>query len=228
VNTVGSSVSLFGVADTAAYREQFPSAGWNLPLDLPRAIVAAYPLSRAVLSTVDGAPNPLYFHHYRQVNYQLDTAALEIARGLEKEGFRALPVAASQTLDAEDRTAHLSHRHMGYLAGLGWRGKCNLLVSPLLGAGIRLVTVLTDAPLPVSRPMADRDCGSCDRCAKACPARAIGTDCAAFDLARCAALLSQFRTIPRVGQRICGVCQRACMEGGTWREHTASRTASRP
>jgi len=180
-----------------------------------------------VLGTIASEPNPIYFHHYRQVNYQLDTLAVELATAIERAGFLALPIAASQTLDSEDRTAHLSHRHMGLLADLGWRGKNNLLVNARWGCAFRLVSVLTDAPLedgcrpprpakPGTPPFYGRGegCGDCTACADACPAGAIGKTPEAFDLERCAAKLSEFRKMPRMGQRICGVCQRACAEAG--------------
>jgi epoxyqueuosine reductase QueG len=207
-------VAAFGVADVARYRREFPAAPLRMPAPPPLAVVLAWPLSAAVLETITDCPSPLYFHHYRQVNYRLDTLALEVAAFLQAAGFLALPLPASQTLDASDMSSHLSHRHMGYLAGLGWHGRNNLLVSPALGSRMRLVTVLTDAPLPpAEKPLAD-DCGTCSRCRKVCPARAIGETPADFRLDLCAARLTEFRKLPRIGQRICGVCVKACLGRG--------------
>lgn len=207
-------VELFGVASMELYRRRFPEAACAVPHDLPRAVVAAYPLLSGVLESIDQSPNHLYFHHYRQVNFHLDRLALAVGLFLESAGYKALPVAASQTLDQEDRTAHLSHRHLGFAAGLGWRGKNNLLVNQQYGSRFRLVSILTDAPLVSGNPREDELCGACGLCGKACPAGAIGATAADFDPAKCAAKLAEFRKIPRIGQRICGICQRACTRFG--------------
>jgi len=48
-----------------------------------------------------------------------------------------------------------------------------MVLSSRHGLWLRLEAVVTDAELPVDRPM-DRDlCGSCTRCVKACPAKAL-------------------------------------------------------
>ncbi len=208
---ISRDVDMHGVADVAECRERFPESPWRAPEDFPRALVIAHPLSEGALDTVVDRPTHLYFHHYRQVNRFLDQAALAAATFLEGRGFRALPIAASQTLDAEDLTAHLSHRHLGFMAGLGWRGRNNLLVNERYGSRSRLASVLTDAPLTVGGPREDEQCGNCRLCARACPAGAIGSVADEFRLDKCHAVLSEYRKIQRIGQRICGVCQRACV-----------------
>ncbi|MBM4353827.1 MAG: epoxyqueuosine reductase [Deltaproteobacteria bacterium] len=208
------SIPLWAVADLALYRTTFPELPWPFPGQLPRAVVVVAPMLSGVLDSLEGKPNLAYLHHYRQLNNLLDRVAYEASLLLERKGFSALPIAASQTLDSEDLTAHVSHRHLGYCAGMGWRGKNNLLVNPRFGCRFRLVSVLTDAPLDAGRPLGGGGCGACTLCRDACPAGAIG-DCATqFRLDLCHAQLSEFRKIPRLGQRICGLCQKACPRGG--------------
>jgi len=210
----GYEIGLHGIASLDLYRSRFPEAGFIVPDVFPRAVVILYPLLRGVLETLEESPNHLYFHHYKQVNYHLDRVGLAVGRYLEDAGFSAVPVAASQTLDRDDRRAHISHRHLGFVAGLGWRGKNNLLVNERYGSRFRLASVLTDAPLPEGSPMEEELCGGCSLCAGLCPAGAIGASAADFDLSRCAATLTKFRKIQRLGQRICGVCQKACIRFG--------------
>ncbi len=205
---------MVGVASLARYRERYPEAGFRLSSSLPWAIVFGIPVMRPVVETLEGRPSALYYSHYRQLNHWLDKQALELSMALAGLGHSALPMPASQTLDSQDLVAHLSHRHLGYLAGLGWHGRNNLLVHPRVGSAWRLVTVLTDAPLVEGEPMADM-CGSCRACIDQCPASAIGESVESFSLEACHKKLSEFRGIPRLGQRICGVCIKACRGGRT-------------
>ena len=205
-------IELYGVAEVAEYRRLCPQLGWDLP-DLPTAVVISSPLLGGVLDPLVDRPTHIYFHHYRQVNLRLDRLALALGQFLERQGHQAMPIAASQTLDAGDLTAHLSHRHMAYLSGMGSRAKNNLLVTRRWGTRVRLVTVLTDAPLEAGRPSEEDLCRGCQLCAKACPAGAIGKTADDFSLERCYALLCEFRKIQRLGQRVCGVCQAACSGG---------------
>ena len=62
------------------------------------AVSIAAKLSDAVLKTIDGAPSFVYFQHYRTANALLDQIAFRVSREIEKAGFSALPVAASQSL----------------------------------------------------------------------------------------------------------------------------------
>ena len=199
---------LFGVADVTGMREDFllePATRARFG----RAVALGKALSGAVLDDILDRPTALYFHHYRQTNAFLDRGALLIAGRIQKRGFAALPVAASQIIDWEGQRAHVSHKHVGRAAGLGWFGRNNLLVSPELGSRFRLVTVLTDMPLEPDRPL-DRDCRSCHACAAACPARAIKDTREAFDHLACYETLKDFRKKGYTTQFICGICVRDC------------------
>ncbi len=166
-------------------------------------------LASGVLEDLDDRPTRLYLHHYRQINYFLDRNALELARRIERLGARAVPVAASQTIDWTVQRGHLSHKEVARRAGLGWIGRNNLLVTPERGSRVRLVTVLTDLPLSTGKPL-ERDCGDCRDCLPACPAGAIGEDPEAFDHRRCYERLKEFKNSLNLGHYICGVCVRDC------------------
>lgn len=177
--------------------------------DLPLAISIALHLSPAVLGTLEGHPNQLYEHHYRQVNFALDRLALDLATLVQSLGAQALPIAASQLVDWQNQRGHLSHKRVAVGAGLGWLGRNNLLVTPRFGAQVRLVTVLTDLELEPDRP-AENGCGSCRACIPACPARAIGETAAEFKHLDCFAQLKEFQSKRYVNQYICGLCVKAC------------------
>jgi epoxyqueuosine reductase QueG len=166
-------------------------------------------LPGAVLEEIEDRPTPLYFHAYRQANYQLDRAAYAVADRLQDEGHSALAVPASQIIARDPMRGLLSHRLVGWAAGLGWWGRNNLLVHPEFGSQVRYTSVLTDAPLEADEPL-EADCGVCMACVSKCPAAAIAVEKTGFDLSRCAARLDEFAKLPYVSQHICGVCIRAC------------------
>jgi epoxyqueuosine reductase len=205
---LGQDVDLFGVAGVSQIKDKFSFAP-ELVRGLDWAVILGMQLSEVVLSEISDCPTRLYSYHYRTVNLLLDQIALKMTIYLRKAGYRSLPIPASQVLDWQKHTAHLSHRKIGALAGLGWIGRNNLLVNPVFGSRIRLVTVLTDMPLAEDAPV-KADCGICRRCITACPAGAIKEGPEDFDQTACLAKLKEFQKKHIVEQYICGVCVRAC------------------
>jgi len=110
-----------------------------------------------------------------------------------------------------------SHKIAATKAGLGWVGKSALFVSPEFGPGVRLASVLTDAPLKPGAPVVESRCGTCMECADACPYGAIkGAQWHAGiprDDLLDASLCSKEREayIPTLGfKHPCGLCVQAC------------------
>jgi epoxyqueuosine reductase len=102
-------------------------------------------------------------------------------------------------------------------AGIGWRGKHTLLLAQEAGSTFFLGEIITDLPLPVDRPVAER-CGTCARCIDLCPTRAIVAPYE-LDARRCISYLTiehkgpipeELR--PLIGNRVygCDDCQLAC------------------
>lgn len=60
-------------------------------------------------------------------------------------------------------------------AGLGFRGKNSLIINPLLGSYFFIGVILTTAPIPkvFSHWLNFEGCKDCQRCIKACPAKAL-------------------------------------------------------
>jgi len=190
-------------------RKTFHGAIADVSAGLGSAVVIGIRLSGPVLETVERAPTWTYYHHYRMVNMALDQAALRISGKCHGMGYRSLPVPASQILEWDRLAAHLSHREVGALAGLGWRGRNNLLVHPEYGSQVRYATILTDMLLPGGEAVRD-SCGNCMDCIEVCPVGAIKKDPARFDLDKCAAQLRRFSKEEKLNTLICGLCVRAC------------------
>ena len=212
----GHSMAVWGVADLTLLSQKKPDIlsevgrGAGSPDAFTRAIVMGVRLQHAVVEGLADGPTLLYFHLYRQANYQLDRAAFELADVVQKAGYAAAAIPASQVIGRNPMRGHLSHKLLGWAAGIGWIGRSSLLVHPEYGAGVRYVSVLTDAPLAAGTPHGG-SCGECRRCAALCPAHAIHDSFRDFDLDACYEKLCEFSRMPGIGQHICGLCVKACM-----------------
>jgi epoxyqueuosine reductase len=203
-----AGADLFGVADIEGVKNEFMLSDGNLK-KINRAVCLAVSLSEGVLQEIKDAPNQLYFYHYKTANVFLDQLVFKTAGFIQKKGFLAIPIPASQIVDWQLQKAHLSHKKIGHLAGLGWIGRNNLLVNKKLGSQFRLATILTDMPLKIDKPVKD-DCSSCRLCVQLCPAGAIKNSPADFDHIGCFEKLKEFQKHRQVDQYICGVCINAC------------------
>lgn len=201
-------IDLFGVADIRSIKQDF-IISQTILRKFDRAVCVGVRLSSSVLEDIENAPTRLYFHHYRTMNALLDQIALKACNYIQKRGFAALPMPASQIIDWQNQKAHLSHKKIGVLAGLGWIGRNNLLVNGELGSQFRLVSVLTDMPLKTDKPL-KKDCGTCRLCVTICPAFAIKENPADFNHIKCFEKLKEFQKKRQVDQYICGVCVKAC------------------
>jgi len=205
-------INLFGVADISKIKSEFRISPKTLQ-SLDKAVCLGVMLSACALSEIEDSPTKLYFHHYRTVNNFLDQSALKLCNFIQKKGYSALAIPASQIVDWEKQSGHLSHKKLGVLAGLGWLGRNNLLVTKQLGSQFRLVTVLTNMPVKTDKPVKE-DCGTCSLCVKICPAGAIKNNPTEFDHIRCFEKLKEFQKQRLVDQYICGVCVNVCKGKG--------------
>ena len=195
---------------------QLPSPPIKELPSLTYALSIGVKLSDAVLKTIDGAPSFVYFQHYRTANALLDQIAFRLTNAIEKAGFSALPIAASQSLGKENPyRGVLPHKTAAVLSGLGFVGKSGLFLSEKYGSKVRLATILTDMPLARELPIIENGCGDCQACQKACPAGAIfgslpTTDGERnFDPEKCSRYMKEhFQDIGRGS--VCGVCIKVC------------------
>lgn len=201
---------LFGVASIRGKGFRVLELPPDITERFPYGVAIGIALCKGVMELIEDHPTLFYLHHYRQANYILDQIAFRVAKAIEAMGGRAIPIAASQIVDWEGQRAHFDHKGLAELAGLGWRGRNNLLVTPRYGARVRLVSILTDLPLKVDPPYQGPGCGECRACLEVCPAGAIKEDPKDFAHLACFEKLKEFRKAYNVGQYICGVCIRAC------------------
>jgi len=157
--------SLVGLADLheidAGARDGFPFG-----------ISIAIALDPKIMSDVKDGPTAAYYAEYKRLNILLDDLAQKTIQFLTDKGYRALARPATFAEDKSNLTAKLPHKTVATRAGLGWIGKCNLLVTKKFGSALRFTTVLTDAPLATGKPVNYSLCLHCTHCVDACPAHA--------------------------------------------------------
>lgn len=136
----------------------------------------AIPLSHIVMDEIsDFEPTHVYFHHYRTVNAFIDHVALRLIMCLQREGYDAIAIPASQSINMPgfDYEGLFQHRTAATRAGLGWIGKNGSLIHKEHGPRIRLGTVLTNARVAYNQPINASLCGDCMACVLKCPAMAL-------------------------------------------------------
>lgn len=211
-----SGISAFGSGYIEDLRTHFDALSSEQTDRLSHGISIGARVSDAVLKGITTGPTRHYLHHYRMLNLLLDQTALKLSLAIQETGYSALPIPASQIIDWEKQTAHLSHKMIALRAGIGWIGKNNLLVHPEFGSKIRLATVLTDMPLDTDKrlekvgPTRSQDCGNCSKCIEVCPVSAIGETYEQWDKTACLEKLKYFAKAHNVGQYICGLCVKVC------------------
>ena len=92
----------------------------------------------------------------------------------ENMNYNALAMSRERVAkDFEGLASKIPHKTTGTRSGLGWIGRCALLISPTYGAALRLSTILTDMPIKVGTPIDDSLCDDCTDCQDVCLVDAI-------------------------------------------------------
>jgi len=138
----------------------------------PFGISIAIALDPKVMSDVKEGPTAAYYAEYKRLNEKLNDLGQKTVNFLMEKGYKALARPATFAEDKTNLTAKLPHKTVATRAGLGWIGKCNLLVTKKFGSALRFTTVLTDAPLVAGKPVNESLCLHCTHCTDACPAHA--------------------------------------------------------
>ncbi|MCK5282249.1 MAG: epoxyqueuosine reductase [Nanoarchaeota archaeon] len=155
--------SLVGFADL---KEYIPD---NLK-PYPNAISIAVKLDDKIINKVKEGPTKEYIGHYHDINNKLNEIAKRTEGFLVAQGYDVYVIEASKRIKPNILRGEIPHKTAATRSGLGWIGKTALLVTRSYGPRIRLVTVLTNAPLKFNKPMDKSKCGNCQVCVEKCPA----------------------------------------------------------
>ena len=183
-----------------------------------------------IINGIKDAPTLEYYHHYEEINRQLQAVSENISIDLQEAGIGAVAIKPtispnSGAFDIFQKTLRyeISHKMVATRAGLGWIGKTDLFISPVFGARLRLTSILVDKEIkPELKPVDKSKCGNCTVCVEKCPAKAatgqrwdINTDRDLFFNAfKCREKCGELcRIYLKIDQRICGICVAVCPIG---------------
>jgi epoxyqueuosine reductase QueG len=165
-NFLSENVSIWGIADL----ENTPAHPYP---ELKRAIVFGIALDREIIKNLDSGPYQAYIDECNIANEKLTSIGMELEKKLQQMGHRAISMTASKAdIDENKLEAEFPHKTTATKAGLGWVGKCDLLVTKEFGSALRLNTIFTDTPLKAGKPMEKSLCGTCSNCIDKCPVNA--------------------------------------------------------
>ncbi|TAJ45403.1 epoxyqueuosine reductase [Methanofollis fontis] len=207
-----NGASVAGIADLSP-------PGLSPELELRRAVVWGIALDPAVVRGLAAGPSEDYGREYSAVNRRLAALVPGVADLISGAGFRATAVdPTTAAFDMATLSAGFQHKTAATRAGLGWVGKCALLVTRRYGSAVRFASVLTDAPLTADTPIERSSCGPCEGCRTACPASAVsglewrpGLERDAFwDSRACHAHCRQVADELGLEHPMCGACIVAC------------------
>lgn len=113
-------------------------------------------------------------------------------------------------------TGVLSDRSVALRAGIGYIGKNGSIITPEFGSYVYLGTLVTNLKLTADIPL-ESECGSCEKCIKACPVSALYKDYSIHEK-RCLSYVTQAKhsqpkeLLTRIYDNIygCDICQEVC------------------
>ena len=204
---------LVGFADLSGTPESLRS-------NLPFSVSFAVPLNPSIASGISLGPTPEYSIEYDRVNRLIDGIATSIAGVISDAGYRSIP-ASSTVMEINKSTFStnfLPHKTSATRAGIGWIGRCALLVTRKYGSAVRLGTVFTDMPVFCGEPIVKSLCGECCECVSHCPAQALtgrkwqsGLERQEmYNVQSCYNHVKQNSLRPEIGKTNCGICIAVC------------------
>lgn len=218
------AIDFIGVAGLTKVKNDIKEISGSLIDEYPRALSIGIVLQDSIVDLLSGSDNyenalENKIHGYDVIMNRLDNFASIVGSVIQRNGYKAMPLPASERIDSTRVCASLSHKLTARLAGFGWIGKSCLLINPKYGPRVRWTSVLTDAPFEENKEILEGRCGDCTNCAKACPSKAIiGRNYVAdeprevrLDVRRCEEHLSKRKQEGKF--EICGKCMYACPFG---------------
>lgn len=136
-------------------------------------ISVAVAIPQNVICSIHNGPTIEYYDTYYQINEHLNDIVSFGANFLINKGYKAYAQTTEVVKEDENYRTALPHKTVATRAGIGWIGKCALLVTEEFGSAVRISSLVTDADLPCGEPINFSRCGNCDNCKTNCAGNAI-------------------------------------------------------
>jgi len=188
-------------------------------LHFDRGILIALPFTKeAMRKNKNGAPQRYYAEH-APMTRRLNELKKLTTDFLTQRGYKAQANTPASMLDKNCLRSPLPQKTVATLAGIGWIGKCAMLVTHEVGSALRLTVVLTNAPLDCGIPITQSQCGDCNTCVDICPGKApLGGNWSIahdrddfFDAHAChRAAKARAKQFFDIDESLCGLCISNC------------------
>ena len=188
---------VYGVASAADYAAEFPDKPQPTRFvdGAQSVIVIGLPFEPGTVATVlrpelaglraqaadevsSGAVQPAGAERFflaeenAMIKNELTLMGYKLARFLRHNGWSSLHLPPAKQ-NGRFRTAPFYHMPAMYLAGIGTLGLNASILTPEFGPRFFVTSIITDAPLPSGKPMAEEMCTKCGICVESCPIGAI-------------------------------------------------------
>lgn len=209
------SASLVGFADL---REIPPDMRDNFPFGISIAVA----LNPNIIAGIREGPTKAYLKECKRADDLLEVLGQAAVQFLKHRDYEAQSRTTPGIEYPDTLSTRLPQKTVATHAGLGWIGKCSLLITRKFGSAVRFGSILTDAELPFASPIDVSDCGDCIACVDICPAGAISGEewhagierdvlVNAFNCRETARKLLIKRTGGEIKDRtLCGMCIAVC------------------
>jgi len=160
----GLGLAAWGVADLSVLGESGP---WGYG----SALVLVAPLfTGAEAPTLESYDEESYHAAELEADRGLKGAVTELCALLDSLGIPNVGISGQ---DECSLSACFQQKTAATLAGLGWVGKNDMLVSPAFGPSLEMATVLVAERMTAGKPVTGSRCGRCRLCVDACPSGAL-------------------------------------------------------
>ncbi len=181
-------------------------------------ISIAKKINPEIVRNIADGPNQSYYEEYQRLNRALDQIASQVAEKIKAMGYEAIAKTTTIVASSESLCTDLPHKTVATRAGLGWIGKCALLVTNDYGSAVRLTSVLTNLKLSTAIPINESKCGNCTLCTNVCEGNAVkginwhlGMDRESFyDAKACKKEARKKCNLENIESNICGQCINIC------------------
>jgi len=218
INQEGNGNVVVGFADMRGLSDEARCSADGMIFDY--GVIICLPFTKEAMIDNNNDFPQKYYSEYKPMNRKRTELRNIAAEFLTNEGYEVLTDTPATIIDETTLSSPLPQKTVGTLSGIGWIGKCAMLVTKEYGSAFRVTVLLTNAPLECGTPITKSLCpANCTICMDVCPGNAVlgglwkvGVDRDQFFDAHACRSANQARTQALLGldENCCGLCVSNC------------------